>query len=685
MRFPFLCILSGLALALVPSASGQTSRRAHGPSQGRQLWLRADRGVAPGLSNLVSCWKDQSGNGRDLIAFDGSLSPRLDPLGLGGRPALHFDGYDVLRRADGMPTGDYTKVAVVALDQYGMNNNVLSGDALHALFYGGTDRALMYHGGTFVTSSAATPLGQPTVLIATYDAAGQQGTLFQDGVQVGTGSASPNTDPSLEVGAFAFGNFLEGTVAEIMVYDRVLTGAEIAELSQGLALQYQRPGTPSVSLIRAPRDAEVLQRDDNDRAVAEFEGLVSTPGFQSVELEVRANGVLVETLSQPLVYLGGTASFILSPSIAAGLIRHDFQAFLVAGARRTKVAVRENVVCGDTYLVNGQSNAVATDYWAEGLGNQSQSPWIRSFGSGTTGTDVTGDLHWDVADGLTFNAHASVGSWALRMAEILVNEHGMPIGLLNGAEGGTAIALHQRNEANPTDLSTIYGRLLYRVQQAGMTSPRALFWYQGESDGEAAAAYQTSFADLYDDWKEDFPTLEKIYVFQIRLGCGLTFRGVREVLRTLPDVYPDIEVMSTTAAPQHDGCHFYYAGYRELGDRIARLVLRDLYGSTDTQEIDPPNIQSARWLGPTQDVLELTFRDPDDTLVWDPGSEQDFLLDDGTSVLSGSVAGNRVFLQLTGPSTATTVFYLGHPFDGPWLSNARGVGALTFFDFPISP
>jgi len=661
------------------------------PLQGQQLWVRADVGVIRGVSQLVSCWKDQSGQGHDLLSSDGGASPRWQEVDLGGMPSLDFDGDDVLSRGDGMPTGDYTKLAVVSLDQYGLNNNVLSGGSYHALWFNTSDRARMYHGGTFVTSSVPTALGQPTVLIATYDASSGVGMLYQDGVPVGSGSAAPNTDTVLELGGFGSGNHLDGSIAEAMVYDRVLNQAEISVLFAGLARRYQRAGTLPLTLTQAPRDGELLQRDGGGQASVLVAGTVDGSRYRSVELDVLADGVIVETLTQPLTYVGSPAipgkpplaSFSFAPRISAGLVSYDFELRLLDGPLRTLAVTRRNVLCGDTFLVSGQSNAVASDYHGEGLANQSQSVWIRTFGSSTASTAVASDQHWDLADGLVFQGHAAVGGWALRMAEQLVVGSGIPVGLLNGAVSGTSITLHQRNDADPTDLTTIYGRLLNRAQTAGLTSPRALLWYQGESDGENAALWQQNFDALHDDWLLDFPALEQLYVFQIRLGCGVTFEGVREVQRQLPAVHPDVTVMSTTAAPGHDGCHFFYTGYRELGERMARVLARDMYGSRDTQDIDPPDVASARFVGASGDQLELTFVDPDDTLLWDAGNEQFFQLDDGTAVLSGAVSGNRLTLSLAGPSTAATVTYFGHSGDGPWLTNARGVGALTFFDVPI--
>jgi hypothetical protein len=177
--------------------------------------------------------------------------------------------------------------------------------------------------------------------------------------------------------------------------------------------------------------------------------------------------------------------------------------------------------------------------------------------------------------------------------------------------------------------------------------------------------------------------MKQIYLFQIRDNCGGGGRPIREAQRELIDNSINTYVMSTTAAPFHDGCHFQYMGYRELGDRIARILGRDFYDSTDTQEIDPPNVQGAAWNDAAHTQILLTMRDPDDRLVFDPGAEANFYTDDGVPVVSGTVNGNTVLLQLAGPSVATVVNYDGHPLDGPWFKNARGVGALTFFGVAI--
>ena len=78
---------------------------------------------------------------------------------------------------------------------------------------------------------------------------------------------------------------------------------------------------------------------------------------------------------------------------------------------------------------------------------------------------------------------AELGWWGMELAKRLVESQKMPIFIINAAVGGTRIDQHQRNATNPTDLTTIYGRMLWRVQQAKLTHGiRGILWHQGESD-----------------------------------------------------------------------------------------------------------------------------------------------------------------------------------------------------------
>jgi len=435
-----------------------------------------------------------------------------------------------------------------------------------------------------------------------------------------------------------------------------------------------------------PDDGQFLPRDDSGVALVAVEGTLSFLDSQhrtdvTVELTITSGDWVDRSVQRVGVEAPGDAPFSFTNELRASLHPYDFLLEVVDRGGRTEIGRADGVLVGDVYLIQGQSNAVALDYQSENRANaELQRPWIRSFGSASTNPNVVAnDLDWYLAEGEAGNDSGTVGSWALRMAQLLSERFGVPIALLNGAVGGTAISYHLRDDSAPEDLDTNYGRLLFRARQAELAdAARGMIWYQGESDGTDYTGWFLSFLDLYADWREDFPGLEEIYVFQIRNSCGFATQDVQSVQRLLPDFLPDVSVIATTATPGHDFCHFFYRGYFELGTQIARIMARDLYGVADPGDIDSPSLERAFYSTPERDEVTLVMSDADDTLIVDPGAENDFVLSDGTDVVGAIAEGNQIVLTLEEPSDAGLVWYRAHAFDGPWVTNARGNGILVF-------
>ncbi|MDP7061356.1 MAG: sialate O-acetylesterase [Planctomycetota bacterium] len=437
---------------------------------------------------------------------------------------------------------------------------------------------------------------------------------------------------------------------------------------------------PAVDFLEAPVEGQLYPRDSSNMADVTVSGLVHEAGWHGIMLLVERDGVAFALRTEPLSYSGGSAAFDVSVPIHAEKKSYAFRFWLTKPNERRWVTRINNVVAGDVVLIQGQSNAVAADGYNEGLANLEQSRWVRSFGTQSlNGSHAANNRNWYLADGEEQQTVGCIGGWGLRMARTLVDQTNVPLAVINGGVGATPIRMHMRNDSNPGDTSNIYGRLLTRTRNAGLEDHvRAILWYQGESDAGRHLNYLQKFPDLHADWREDYPNVEQIYILQVRNGCGGPTAELREVQRRLADILPDTQVMSTTAAPAHDSCHFWYAGYQELGNRMARLLARDLYGSGDTHEIDAPNIESAAIVGFLGNKVKLTFRDPDDSLHFDPAAAQDFVFEDGVTVQSGTVSGNTITLDLSGPTLSRTIAYVGHPFDGAWITNGRGIGALAF-------
>jgi hypothetical protein len=440
------------------------------------------------------------------------------------------------------------------------------------------------------------------------------------------------------------------------------------------------PAAAQVSFTTGPQRGQLYPRDAHDTAVVAIAGEVTEPGWTAARLVVTREGAPWAESVVTLQYANGVAPLSFAPTIAAGLFEYAFELRLEGGGQSLLAHRTEHVVCGDAFLIQGQSNAVAGDGLGEGLANLvSQSRWTRSFGTSDMWTTAD-DLKWHLADGEAGGAPGAVGGWGIRLAQHVVERVGVPVAVLNGAVGATPIQWHHRNDADPEDLGTNYGRLLWRARQAGLDQHvKAILWHQGEANGSTPPAeYLFWFKQMRNDWLEDFPAVERIYVFQIRDGCGVDGMGVREVQRQLPDRVPGVSVMSTSAVGGHDGCHYRYTGYREFGDRIARLVLRDLYGFPVPAAADAPNPAEAVWTSAARDAIRIRLRDPHEVLRVDAGIEAWFEVDAPESVTAVTAAPGELLVQLSGPSSATRVSWIGHEKGGPWIRNRLGVGALTF-------
>lgn len=596
---------------------------------------------------------------------------------------------------------DYTKIVVLRVNDFSYGNNILSGSNGHALFMASTRYPKLFQLGTFTDSYVPMSDGY-SILTGTFQDASLNGRIWVDGKFGAGGYASGhNLDSTLVIAAYAGVYPLNGEISEILVYDRALDSTERAGVEQYLSRKY------GVSLYTAenefpfthfPVPLQFYARGDDDSATVRIAATVSDPGFDSVRLDMFRDGGYWKSLSRPLEYEGTDASFMLEPKIYARPVEFGFRVYLVSGGRDSLIGVRDSIVCGDAILITGQSNSTP----ANGLATYSNE-FCRTFGvqAGYSRYEPS-DTIWGFANGNSAGRFLA-GVWGLKLQQLILERYGVPTCVILGGVGGSSIEINQRNDADSEDLNTIYGRTLYRARKAGVAGDvRFLFWYQGESN--TITNYYENFKSLYDDWRTDYPSLKKFYVVQIRPGCAVTnpHLELRDLLRTLGDSLADVVPVSATGIPGHDGCHYTYEGYNVLGTQVFRLVARDFYGSDDTVDVASPNLTRAYYSSAEHDEITLIFdppstvlRWPDDTVVAGaPRRMSDYFYLDGASgaVQEGSVAGNRIILKLSAPSTASGITYIPDHFyndtelvyEGPWITNRRGVGALTFYNVEIA-
>ena len=449
-----------------------------------------------------------------------------------------------------------------------------------------------------------------------------------------------------------------------------------------------------------PEDDQFYARDDTQFGTLHYNGTLAESG-DSVYLKVYAGDTLYEQEEQQL---STDRSYAFAVKLKAGFVKYRVEFGVKTGNVDKLLDTATNLICGDAYIIQGQSNAEATQYGEDQHAFNSE--WIRSYGAprtDLTGARMTG---WCNAVRRVDGGKGQIGFWGIDLARRLMESQKLPICILNGSVGGTRIDQHLRNPEEPEDVETIYGRLLWRLNRAKLTHGiRGVVWHQGENDQAANGptgrfaweTYQQDFIDMSAAWKEDFPNIQNYYIFQIwPAACGTIVDGsdnrLREKQRTLPYLYSNMGIMSTLGIRPGSSCHYVAAGYAEFARLMCPLIKRDNYGKVFEEVITPADLLRAYYTSAGKDEIALEFdldmtwedraEDPDSTLA-----EHFYLDGQSGQVASGKASGNVITLKLTGPSSARQITYL----DGvrwnaqrPFLKGKNGIAALTFCEVTIS-
>lgn len=581
----------------------------------------------------------------------------------------------------------------------------------------------------FYGTSVTSPYNRSAHLVVRVNASQGFSHLFLDGQLVGTinkaHTFSSASAAIANVNGEPLGSSGENVIYGFAAYNSQLTDSEIQQHSRAALGEF----LTKVKLTSFPKSLQLYPRDPANvlPVTVPVVGKIIEEGYDSVVVKVFRNGLQHGSeLTEILSYTNGEASFNLSPTIIPELAQYDVRLYARRGSNDLVVKTAENVVAGDVYLVQGQSNAYARAW--NGSANENLGPFLRSFGTNPIyqfDEDSTkesqraghaeGDTAWhaaiaDESVDNTDNDHTPghVGQLGVRVGAELVTNHAVPVAVMTGAHGGKQISFFQRNDANHADTKTNYGRLLWRSQQAGVSSKvRGLVFCQGENDeaiihgkvagSQTPAGYNSAFDSLYSDWQEDF-TITQHYAIQIRPKCYdwvvPSDTRVRDYQRRWGDVHARLSVFSYNAiAGQLDGdfCHYDYVnGYQAMGSQLANAMGRDLYGMQNTNNIDAPNPKKASFSNVAKTEITIQMRDLDDTLLADAGVEAYFQLEqaDGTAIATPTISAvsiNQHTLVLTlsapAPANAARVGFKSHKLEAGgdyWVTNASGVGMLTF-------
>ena len=224
---------------------------------GLKLWLNAEVGTTTNASGQISVWADQSGNGKDARQTTSGNQPSINNGSLNGRPTVRFDG---AQRYFTFPSTPFTGVtqaeAFVVLKA---DAEVAPGTTWSLWNFGSSGGFEAYpdnvsrvredFGSTslFNLGDPSQPLTQYHIYNVASSASNWVGRI-NGKVLLSATNNSVQFPASPTFGGAGGVSFFNGNVAEVLVYNRPLSGNERDAIGRYLAARYalgQAPTTPS--------------------------------------------------------------------------------------------------------------------------------------------------------------------------------------------------------------------------------------------------------------------------------------------------------------------------------------------------------------------------------------------------------------------------------------------------------
>jgi hypothetical protein len=437
-------------------------------------------------------------------------------------------------------------------------------------------------------------------------------------------------------------------------------------------------------------------------AAVHFQGVVSGNGSETYIIKrfryVNGADLAGDGAHDIDISIPNSETFDFDDQIPAGLVNYRYKVYQVLSpTNHVPIGddIAREVVAGDAYIIYGQSNAEAGRITESANGYQHN--FIRAVGNRVRASSADFST-WAIADGDVGSSASpigGIGQWGLYMARQIINNHGVPVAILSFPESGAPIWMLRRDDDSHSNPETPYGRLLQKVSNSGLkNSVKGIFYFQGESDasnGETKKKYKDFFYELYDAWKDDFPGFEKVYMFQIKSGCGVstpqTALNIQEAQKEVDEEKTDVELISTNHISNWtDNCHYgFLNGYLEIGKRAYNYIKKDFYGTPiSANEETPYPKQAAKG---TAGKILLVLNPINATYTVDANFKNMVKLNgSGTySVNSLSITGNTLEISYTktGADPVTlSVYGTGGPAS-PSLYNTSGVGLMSFQDLVI--
>lgn len=265
-------VLLVLSIIAVPDVNAQTGPGGVGNNDGTsdlQLWIRADELSGFSDGDLINTWPDVSGYGHDASQSNTDRQPIYRSSGRNGRPTAEFGGPDsdngslTEEDADEME-GDLSSFTSGPVTYFAVGNNFaespedggrdgsngrralaafkdVANDQNENWLYVEDDRVNFYDGTTELEGGSISK-GDFVLFDVTHNDTNIDGRLFGDNViDVTNAAPSGQRDNYLLGNDQTGGDNLDGNLAEVIFFDRILNEAERLIVQNYLASKYAIP------------------------------------------------------------------------------------------------------------------------------------------------------------------------------------------------------------------------------------------------------------------------------------------------------------------------------------------------------------------------------------------------------------------------------------------------------------
>ena len=230
------------------------------PLVGMSLWLKGDAGVNGGIvsnGDPVSLWQDQSGQSNDFVQGVFVNQPTFIDSGLNSKPGLSFTSPNYLAKSASLFVANEGVIFVVCKKNApatgGQLANIITLGVISHGIAGSLFMTLMAVDtlAGFVTNSYSINMVTPS-LDTSYGVSGANGTLLttkktntnleakRDGVLVNTSSGSQSLGNNYNIIGQFFNSAqtFEGEIYEIIIYENLISDAEIITVENYLKNKY---------------------------------------------------------------------------------------------------------------------------------------------------------------------------------------------------------------------------------------------------------------------------------------------------------------------------------------------------------------------------------------------------------------------------------------------------------------